>query len=245
MKLSNIMGTNALGKSTRINCLVDYLGEDYEEVSYTFLRKSKAEPDGVMTTIQNIGRYYKKHKILIVGRKNNSGVWVGLDTADLNNWGSKIEFYTRIINKELPYDIEHIIQEGYFNNTSMQGSPNALKTIGFTSADFYIFIYDTVDEYLERCNSRSGKIRDIDWAKNSPGWKDNTTYSNTLKNYKKEEDSNFVVYKLCKDEHVDYFVRKLFNDTHEYNMEKQNKTVTSEPTIKKQDTQKKSIMDFL
>lgn len=207
MKLTNIMGTNATGKSTRLTNLALALGDNFQEMSYRFLKKSKACPEGEDTTVKNIGRYYPDTKTFLLGKMDKSGKWVGLDTADLNNWDAKIDFFKACVSKQFA-DIEHLVIEGYFNNSSMRGSPNALKEIGITSADFIVFIYDNVEQFRARCEFRTGKEKTMNWAVNSTGWKDNNSYNNAYFKYNAEADENFVVEKLNIDAPADYLVTK-------------------------------------
>lgn len=208
MKLTNLLATNAVGKSTRMTNFVNALGEDFKEMSYSFQKKTRDNPEGEEVTFKNFGRYYPEKKYFVLGKKDKQGKWISLDLSDLNNWRSKLDFYSKVINKELEYDIEHVFQEGYFNNTSMQGSPNALKQIGIKSADFIFFIYDNVEQFRARCEGRTGKEKTLEWAENSTGWKDNKSYSVTHDKYKLEEDENFVIEKHTIDAPVDLLVQK-------------------------------------
>ena len=207
------MGTNGLGKSTRVNALVEYLGKDYKEISYTFLKTTKKTPDGVMTTVKNIGRYYPEKKTFIMGSKNKKGVWVGLDNADITTFDDKYEFY-KWIQKEYP-DLEYFIQEGYFNNRSMRSSPDANREL-FKSSHTVIFIYDNVEEFLERCSGRTGKDKTLDWALNSTGWGDNGTCENLYNRYLVEVCDKHTVESYKKDAPKDLLVNIIFNDTFDY-----------------------------
>lgn len=212
MKFTNLMGTNGTGKSTRTTFLVEFLDKNYsyKELTYSFLKATKTSPEPTLTTIENIGRVYS-NGMLIVGRLTQSGKWVGLDTADLNNWASKIQFYKYIIENSKELGINHIIQEGYFNNKSLQGSPNVIKQLGFESADFIVFSYNNVNEFLERCSGRAGKNKGLEWAMKSSGWNDNKAFVQYYEKYKLEESENFNVVLLNFDAEADYLVNLYFN----------------------------------
>ena len=209
MTIINIMGSNAIGKSTRVNVLVEYLASkfDYTNFKYNITDESNKK------VYKTIGRLYS-NGYLIIGKKNKQNIWSSWDLADFSSWDKRISFF-KDINDNYP-NVEVIIAEGYFNNRTMRASPNSLRNeTGCDNCKIYGFIYNDISEYVERCDNRTGKIRGVEWAKQSSGWEDNKSFSNVIEKYKLENNPKDVVKSLNKDEPKDYFVKELFNDNFE------------------------------
>jgi len=166
-----IMGANATGKSTRMKALVDFLGSSYRDYEYTFFDTKKDK-----TRTINIGRFYPDTGFLILGSeaKNHAG-WVCLDKADLSTQDMRTDFYKHVINNDK--QVKRIFVEGYFNTVSPRSRPNFLKQTGFNRIDCFYMFYDTPEDYLARTSARAGHDKDLDWAVNSAGWKDNLGFS--------------------------------------------------------------------
>jgi hypothetical protein len=245
-----MLGVNAIGKSSRVTALVNYLETKfkYTELSYTTtLKLHNGNTKDVH--IKNIARIYE-NGVMIIGRKNKMGVWVGMDLGDTPNWAAKLAFYKYVIDNATTLGVNHIIVEGYFNNGSMQGSPESLKKLGFTSGDYCFFIYDNVEQFLERCSNRVGKDKGMEWAVNSVGWRDNAMYSRSYDKHKMQEDENFKIHKFGWLEPIDLLVRMYFNDTYEYIPPKREfnedapKTISSkEKKLLKAEKQKRVSLD--
>jgi len=216
MRYTNLLGVNAIGKSSRTTALVDYLESkfSFKELEYsTTLTFHNGNTKDVK--IKNIARIYE-NGVMVMGRKNKIGVWVGMDLGDVPNWAAKLKFYKYVVDNAQTLGVNHLVVEGYFNNGSMQGSPDALKTLGFTSADYCFFIYDNVEQFLKRCSERVGKDKGMEWAVNSVGWRDNAMYSKSYEKHKLQEDQNFKIHKFDWEAPIDLLVNMYFNDTYTY-----------------------------
>jgi len=204
----NILGGNATGKSTRVGCFVRYLSKrfgKYEPVIY-YSMKAKKEKE--------VGRLYETSigKIFILGRFNQKDAWVSLDTADFSTYDSRYEFINYMSDKA-----DLFIQEGYFNNMGKaftyeiikEKAPNVEKVI------HYYFLYDKPEQFLERVTLRTGKQRDLEWAKNAPGWKNNlaqTRNYNELLEMKEKGETQTIIKKVDINEPKDFFIREFFDD---------------------------------
>lgn len=200
VRLINILGTNGSGKSTRTDLLVKYLD-------------SKKTPELVMMDCKNgykeIGRIYDS--IFILGRFNKSGKWIGLDLADFTTGQSRLDLY-KYISEAYP-NVEIFLQEGYFNNGSKHTNKEHLLNYGVDSYSYYFFIYDNMQQFIERCNGRTGKERGEEWAINSAGWRDNTTFLKLYEYYSELNEENCIVYKCNIHAPKDLLIQELFNTT--------------------------------
>jgi energy-coupling factor transporter ATP-binding protein EcfA2 len=202
----NILGGNASGKSTRVTCLVKFLGEKFGEPELVFHHSMKTKKDA------EVGRIYKTSigNMFILGRFNKKGKWVGLDTADFSTYDSRYAFIKYMFDN---YDISYFIQEGYFNNRGyaftlekvLDNGAKVDKTIEF------FFLYEDVKDFQRRTNERTGKDRDLDWAENAPGWRDNLTQTRVF-NELKESETKTVLEKVSIDVPRDYFVEYFFGE---------------------------------
>ena len=209
MKIINIMGSNGIGKSTRVNVLLEYMKTKHtvNDFEYNIIDKTGKN------VRKTVGQLFS-NGTLIVGKKNKANNWVSWDTADFSSWDKRISFF-KDLNDNYP-NVKIVIAEGYFNNKTMRASPNALrKATGCDSCSIYVFLYDEIDEFIERCNNRTGKNRGLDWAENSAGWRDNCGTRKLIDKYKLDNDKNDIINLLGKDEPRDYFVTEFFNDNFE------------------------------
>jgi len=213
MVLINIIGSNAIGKSTRVTTLVDFLDQyDFSVIQYDTPAKG----------LKEVGKLYEtpQGKIFVYGNyQEKKKIWIGLDNAYLSKLEDRLNFMKYM--SELGCDT--FIQEGYFNNGSKKMTMNEIKDFGISSYKYFFFLYNEVQEYIDRTNGRTGNSRNEDWALNSAGWKNN------LANFKMRDfylealkkDSGCSVYSLTKDEPKDYFVTKFFNRKHEIKQKEQ------------------------
>jgi hypothetical protein len=194
-----ILGSCATGKSTRLNMFVEYLDEiaqvPYQVHDYTFYKK------GEMHTIKNAGRAYA-NGIYIVGNKTKAGNWVGADYT-FGKLGDKETIYGFIDIATEVHDT--FIVEGYFAVGGGFLRPDALAPM-FESVSQYYFLYDTLDQYVERTEGRTGKTweeRGKDPEK-SAGWKSNQSFKNGMSKAIKGSRSTDKVSK------IDYTTNKYF-----------------------------------
>ena len=225
----NILGGNASGKSTRVGCFVNYLQNkigNYTSVIY-FSNKKKKETE--------VGRIYKTKigEIFILGRFNGKQKWVGLDSADFSTYQSRYDFIKYMFDN---YNITYFIQEGYFNNRAYAFTLEKVTENGakVEVVKEFFFLYDNVNQFLERTNTRTGKNRGLDWAKNAPGWRDS---QGQLKNYnellKTNNDTEFI--KVSVDIERDYFVQYFFNETFDCPMNSGEQNEYNNENLKKVD----------
>ena len=205
----NILGGNASGKSTRVGCLVNYMHEkagSYEPVIY-FSNKVKKEIE--------VGRIYNINGVeyFVVGRFNNKGKWVGLDTADFSTYDSRYKFIKYMFEN---FNISFFIQEGYFNNRGYAFTKEVLdeQGCGVDKVIEFFILYDKVEQFLERTNNRTGKDRGLDWAENAPGWRDNEGQIKVLKRLQ-EEGTETELITISIDAKKDYFVEYFFGVEYE------------------------------
>ena len=137
----NISGTNATGKTTRVNYLVDWLKSSAKEVvPILYLGKEK-------------GLLFKQVKgktIAVLGVKDKSGRIVGWDSIGITKIKDRIKFVEYVM-QELNADI--VIVEGYFNNRVLAYSPDKfsfpVEVIGI------IFVYNSKKELQARLRERN------------------------------------------------------------------------------------------
>lgn len=171
LKFVSIIGANATGKSTRMTRVIDSLGEVCEPI----LINGNEE-----------GRIYPDSGICIIGNRTKTGKWVSMDSFVLTSWTDRIEFF-----KGLSKDprLKVVLIEGYFNMITKASNLDSWKNYGFDEAEYIFMFYDTVEEFCARVNVRNetkGIVKDLDWAINSAGWKNNEGsvkpwYQNNLK----------------------------------------------------------------
>jgi len=171
-----ILGSCATGKSTRLNMFIEYLddiaGIPYETHDYTFTKK------GEQVTIKNAGRSYA-NGIYIVGNKTKAGNWVGADYT-FGRLGDKVSIY-EFMEKATEMNDKFIV-EGYFAVGGGFLRPDALAFM-FDRVSQYYFLYDTLEQYVERTEGRTEKTwteRGKDPAK-SAGWKSNQSFTSGMK----------------------------------------------------------------
>lgn len=206
----NIGGSNGIGKSTRMNVLTNYMEEKFGFTPFMY-NITKGKDTEIL--YQEVG--FTSNGYLFIGAKKKTGGWVGWDKADFSSWSKRIALFKDIYDN-YP-EIHTIVVEGYFNNRSIQGSPNAIRN-GVGENAFsrnWIFLYDNINEFIERTNGRTGKERGIDWAEKSSGWQDNEVFRKYSKLYIEENQGKDETLIFDKDQPKDLFVQILFNTTFE------------------------------
>jgi hypothetical protein len=202
------MGANATGKSTRMRAFVDHLGEEYEEYEYTFLdtKKGVAKERTVI-----LGRLYDNGYLVLGSEAKNDAGWVCLDKAVLSKQDTRTDFYKHVmVNDDR---VLHIFVEGYFNTMSPRSRPAFLRETGFDNIDCFFMFYDTVEEFIDRTESRSGAT----WESKGKdpytcaGWKDNEGFKRAFAKCHDDDhnpsDGRRVI-RLPIDASKDYFVRR-------------------------------------
>ena len=163
-----VIGANAVGKSTRFRTFVDALGTSYEDYQYTFF-DTKKDVERTVT----IGRLFPNGYLVMGEEAKNHAGWVCLDKAYLSTQDLRTDFYKWVIANDSR--VKHIFAEGYFNTNSPRSRPNFLRETGFDQIDCWFMFYDTVEQFIERTESRSGST----WESKGKdphtcaGWKDN------------------------------------------------------------------------
>jgi len=141
-----ILGSNATGKSTRVNALIDSKGEDYEVLEYTWNSVTARYPKGRIRTL-TAGRRYGD--TIILGRKSRTGNWVGTDYVfgELGNFDAIFGFIDWLKDQ----GVKNVVGEGYFAMSSDRFHPDKLRDDNkFKNVDLYFFLYDTPQEYMDR-----------------------------------------------------------------------------------------------
>ena len=172
-----ILGSCATGKSTRLNMFIEYLDEvariPYRVHDYTFVKNDE------IRVIKNAGRIYD-NGIYIVGNKTKAGNWVGADYT-FGKLGDKDSIHD-FIDETLIALCDTFIVEGYFAVGGGFLRPDALAFM-FDRVSQYYFLYDTLEQYVERTEGRTEKTwaeRGKDPAK-SAGWKSNQSFTSGMK----------------------------------------------------------------
>ena len=171
MNITFLMGANATGKGTRFRTLADHLGDSYETYPYTFYDHKK---DKERTA--DMGRLYA-NGYLVLGSETKTGGWVCLDKAILSTQDMRTAFYKHVIATDPR--VKHIFVEGYFNTMSPRSRPAFLRETGFDKIDCFFMFYDTVEQFIERTEARSGST----WESKGKdpytcaGWTDNKAFT--------------------------------------------------------------------
>lgn len=209
-EIINIGGSNAIGKSTRMNVLIEYMEAKFGSEPFSYDITKGKDP-----TIIHKEVGFTSNGFLFIGSKKKTGGWVGWDKADFSSWTKRIALYKDIYDN-YP-DIHTIIVEGYFNNRSAQGAPKAIREqVGENAISRnWVFLYDNIQEFIDRTNGRTGKDRGLDWAENSSGWQDNEVFKKYAKLYQEENQGKDETLIFNKDEPEDLFVQILFNENME------------------------------
>jgi hypothetical protein len=210
MKLIYIVGANATGKSTRVTKIVDSLGKSYEPIMF---RNKEA------------GRIYESG-FAIIGNRTKSGKWVGMDSFPENNWDERHKFLKSVTSTN---GVHTVIMEGYFNMVALAASSDRFLEDGFDEIDYYFFLYDKIEDYLERVNMRKGETRTLEWAENSVGWGENNSrlrraYERHSDYVKSSPNSNVTCERLDINVCEYYFVDKL-------NLKRNNEIKAQKPTL--------------
>ena len=198
MKVINLVGSNGIGKSTRMSYLVYYLEKKYGEPEIVY-----GEKDGKKVIV---GRIYN-NEIFIFGKVSQKGVWISLDTAAITTLTGR---YAHIVDM-LEKGIKYYFLEGYFNNNSYSFFEKLIRNPNLET-HYYMFMYKTPEEFLERCNNRTGKTsRDLEWTKDAPGFKKNEEIQKLAKKINQSE-GNFKAYELDKNAPKDLLIRDFFGE---------------------------------
>ena len=200
-KYIGILGSCATGKSTRVNKLVDHLGNDYDPISYAF---SKNDNDYDLPC----GRLYP-NGLFIAGNKTKAGNWVGADGI-FGKLGSKdliLEFIDIIL-----LEADTFLVEGYFAVGGSFLRPESMSKYVDTFNQYY-FLYDELGEYVERTEARTGnswESRGKD-PEQSAGWKSNKSFHSGMSKSKDELIASGMtgqIHQLCKDTDINYFIER-------------------------------------
>jgi len=215
LRVINYMGSNGVGKSTRTKVLVDYLMSEfsYEPFYYEIERKGK-EPK-----VEQVGLLFS-NGWLVFGKftKDRDG-WVSLDTAYLSKWEHRLNFIKELSEND---DVETVFMEGYFNNRSIQGGPEKLREYGATEVHNLYTYYNDIQDFIERTNGRTGKNRGLDWAENSPGWKDNEVIRKCGEAFKEQVKENDRVVQIDWQAPKEVLVKSYFDYDYVHNEEENN-----------------------
>ena len=188
MKVINYAGSNAVGKSTRTSELVRYLDSKF--------KKEAVEVDGTM-----VGNLYENDFFVVGKYRKKNLLWTSLDAAFFIAWEHRIQ----ALKQAEKMGAKTAFMEGYFGNR-WKGAPDFLKEHGYEEQLWLFTFYDKVEDYLERTNGRSGKNRDLEWAKNSSGWADNKRFKDMYETI--DQPKILIPLKAKKD----ILIEILFND---------------------------------
>lgn len=96
-----------------------------------------------------------------------------------------------------------------------------LEQYGVESYEYYFFIHKTKQEYLERCDLRSGLTRDLSWVDTSSGWRDNSCLNRALSFYSTHEDlkRGCIVEDVSPSADVNYLIEKVLGVNPNYTLE--------------------------
>ena len=209
------MGSNATGKGTRLMAYINTLGDDYTEITYEWMKKGKL-------TVINSGRLYS-NGIFFGGRTNKDGTnWVGTDglCGSLGDMISGSNFFNWLKDTHNPHTV---ITEGYFGictqvmnthrrlNKEDGGELIISELCPFDEVYTYIFLYDTLEDFVERTESRSGstwKSRGKD-PETSRGWGRNLTWQRAMKSGAMYERTTSVKPLCPLKTPVNYFIGEL------------------------------------
>ena len=167
-----MLGANATGKSTRMSEYVHTLGQPDSILDYHYHK------NGEDLVIKAAGNIYGS--TFVVGRPNRKGTWVGGDTT-VSDLGSTVciqDFFTHLDS----IGIETVVYEAYFAASLTLFRPPKINEF-FEESHVYWLLYDTVEQYVERTEARSG----ISWEQrekapiDSSGWKDNVGLLSVLR----------------------------------------------------------------
>ena len=205
-KYIGILGSCATGKSTRVNKLVDHLCDTFEsqEISYSF------EKNGEIVDMPNCGLFFPSISLFVAGYKTKASNWVGAD-AIFGKLGSK-DLILPFIQDMIQFADTFLI-EGYFAVGGGFLRPESLSSI-FSEFNQYYFTYDSLDEYVERTEGRTGhswESRGKD-PEQSAGWKSNKGFKSGMTKAKDELLTSGMrgqIVSLCKDTNIDYFIERF------------------------------------
>ncbi len=196
-----LLGSNATGKSTRMTAYVKSLGPPDRVLDYTFEKK------GEMKTIKGAASIWGT--TLIVGRPTRDGnKWVGGDhtMGQLGSMDCAKQFLTDISEM----GIETVVFEAYFGTSSKTYYPERLRDY-FDTVHNYWFIYDELQEYVDRTEARSGST----WENRgkdpeaSAGWRSNLSYLKTVERTSAQVEGISSVERISVNAPKDWLIGKM------------------------------------
>ena len=108
--------------------------------------------------------------------------------------------------------IKYYFFEGFFNNHSFSYFEKLIKNPNL-KVFYYVFLYRSSEEFLERCNNRTGKVtRDLEWAKKSPGFRRNHELKKLLEKASTTTEGDFKTYELDKNAPKDLLIKDFFEE---------------------------------
>ena len=200
-KFIALLGSNATGKSTRMTEYVHTLGQPDKVLDYHFHK------NGEDRVIKCTGHIY--NTTLVVGRPNRKGKWVGGDHT-LGKLGSTTcikEFFTHLDS----IGIENVVYESYFGAGSTVLHPDQLRTY-FKESHTYWFLYDSLQEFTDRTESRSGSTWEAKGkvASQSVGWKSDKSFHKLLaRTTLQVEDTDSTVQRVSIDVPKTWFIEEM------------------------------------
>jgi len=162
-----LLGSNATGKSTRIHEYVKTLGEPDSILDYHFHK------NGEDRVIKSAGNVYGD--MFVVGLATRNGSWAGGDytMGRLGSMECIREFYVHLDSM----GIQTVLYEAMFGASSSVYRPEQILNY-FGESHVYWFLYDDIQEYIDRTEKRSG--RPWEGRKKTPsesaGWKSNSSF---------------------------------------------------------------------
>ena len=163
-KFISLLGSNATGKSTRMTEYVSSLGEPDKILDYHYRK------NGEDLVVRNAGYIYGT--TIVVGSRGKNGKWRGGDhtVSILGSQACVKEFFEHLDH----IGMETVVYEAYYAAAAKLFRPNQLREY-FLESHTYWFLYDTLAEYVERTEARTGR----NWAERgkdpekTSGWKTN------------------------------------------------------------------------
>lgn len=212
LTLINYMGANGVGKSTRTFHMVKYLQDNFESQEFQYVVSKKGQEPKEM----KVGILFENGWLVLGSFAKGKTQWVSLDSAIFSKWEQRLAFI-KDISENYP-EISTVFMEGYFNNRSKQSSPESWKDHGADYVHILTSYYDDIQDFIDRTNGRTGKDRGLDWAENSPGWKDNVLFKKLTDLFIPMAQDGDVVERLDIHSPKEVLIHRYFED--EYNSPK-------------------------
>lgn len=205
MKVINFAGANAVGKSTRTAVLIDYLKAHY---NYEVIEDMVDEGADLPPKKSVVGLLFENGWFIFGKDSKSAAGWVSLDAKMFCSWESRFKYFNEL-KKKHKFDV--LFLEGSFNNRSPNIMPSYWIENLCDEYDCHLCYYDKVEQFLERCNTRTGQDRPLEWAENASGWRDNGTFKRIDELYSSENSDIINVQRLPIDADKDILVQKYFN----------------------------------